>query len=333
MNKFDLIVAGDNATDAFIRLAEAELNCEIDKPECKICMKFAAKIPYESVEEIPAGGNSSNVALGARKLGLSVAYISNIGDDYHGEKILEKLEKAEINTEWVKKNIGYATNYNYVLWYADDRTILVKHENYPNFWPDNLPEANWFYLSSLSDPDQTLHKKIIAWLEKNPQTKLVFSPGTWQLRMGVEKLKQIYNRAEIIFSNKQEALIIADLDNNSKTKLDDNHRSLAEKIKELGPKTVVITDGERGAFVLDSENNFYQIPIFTAFGSAKERTGAGDAFASAYLTAVALGLNSEQALSWGATNSASVVTHIGPHAGLLTRQELEEKLKPIENKD
>ncbi len=49
MTKFDLISIGDNATDAFIKLSEAELNCDINRPECKICMRFAAKIPYESV--------------------------------------------------------------------------------------------------------------------------------------------------------------------------------------------------------------------------------------------------------------------------------------------
>jgi len=349
MKKFDLISVGDNATDAFIRLSEAELNCQIDKPECKICMKFASKIPYDSVTEVPAGGNSSNVALGSARLGLAVAYISNVGDDDHGQKTLAKLNEAGINTTWVKKNADVPTNYNYVLWYADDRTILVKHENYPNYFPfdrfddthhqsaqsepDN-PEANWLYLSSMSDSDGSVHQQIADWLTAQPETKLAFSPGTWQLKAGVEKLKAIYARTEILFCNKQEATKISNRGESSdepevSPRLPNSpkvvFRTLAESIKNLGPKIVVITDGENGASVLDDQNNFYQIPAFTNFGPALERTGAGDAFAAAFLVATANNLPADQALAWGAINSASVVTQIGPHAGLLARTEIEKK--------
>jgi len=323
MTKFDLAAVGDNATDAFIRLSEAELNCDINRPECKICMKFAAKIPYESVTEVPAGGNSSNVALGAAKLGLKVAYVSNVGADGPGERTLSKLAEAGVDATWVKKNIGRPTNYNYVLWYADDRTILVKHENYPGTWPNDLPAPSWLYLSSVSDSDFSLHEKITDWLAVQPETKLAFSPGTWQIKAGVEKLKAIYARTEILFCNKQEAEKIASFIPRDQTS---SEPEVWSQIKKLGPKTIVITDGERGASVLDGENNFYQIPASKIFGPAIERTGAGDAFASAYLAATIASLPADKALTWGAINSASVVTKIGPHAGLLTHAEIEEKL-------
>lgn len=338
MTKFDLISIGDNATDAFIRLSEAELNCQIDKPECKICMKFAGKIPYESVTEVPAGGNSSNVVLGSAKLGLKTAYLSNIGDDDNGKKTLTKLKEAGVDTTWIKQNPGIPTNYNYVLWYADDRTILVKHEDYPHNWPVDLPTPSWIYLSSISDSDFSLHEKISEWLMAHPEIKLAFSPGTWQIKAGTEKLKDIYARTEILFCNKQEAEKIAEgLDAvRDEVARDATSRSqvvsrtieqLAQQIKLLGPKTVVITDGENGASVLNENNNFSQIPASKVFGPASERTGAGDAFASAYLTATILGLKTEKALNWGVINSASVVTKIGPHEGLLTRPQIEEKIK------
>lgn len=336
MIKFDLITVGDNTTDVFIRLSEAELNCQIDKPECKICMKFASKIPYESVAEIPAGGNSSNLALGSAKLGLDVAYISNVGDDIHGQKTLAKLNEAGIDTTWVKVNTEIPTNYNYVLWYADDRTILVKHEDYPQNWPfdpalgkPNEISTGWLYLSSVSDNDFSLHQKIASWLNSHPEVKLAFSPGTWQIKAGTEKLKDIYARTEILFCNKQEAEKIASESFRSPTSdsLEVGLQKLAQAIKSLGPKTVVITDGENGASVLDEDNGFYQVPIFHDFGLALERTGAGDAFASAFLVATINSLSSEEALVWGTINSASVVTKIGPHEGLLSRSQIEEKIK------
>lgn len=318
MNKFDLISIGDNATDAFIKLSEAELNCDINKPECKICMRFAAKIPYESVTEIPAGGNSSNVVLGAAKLGLKSAYISNLGDDENGEKTLTKLTSADVDVSMVTKHPNIPTNYNYVLWYQDDRTILVHHQKYSYPWPNNLETPTWVFLSSLGDEDLSFHQKLGAWLTANPEIKLAFSPGTLQIKAGVEKLKDIYARAEVFFSNKQEAEKILNLPGYEIKKL-------AEEMKKIGPKIVVITNGEAGAYCLDAEDNFWFMPALNT--KAFERTGAGDAFSSSFLSAIFYNQTIATALAWAAINSSAVVVQVGPHAGLLTRAEIEAKIK------
>ena len=54
---FDFLAVGDIVTDAFIRLKDAELHCDINHEHCEICMNFGAKIPYESVTVVPAVGN------------------------------------------------------------------------------------------------------------------------------------------------------------------------------------------------------------------------------------------------------------------------------------
>ena len=58
-----------------------------------------------------------------------------------------------------------------------------------------------------------------------------------------------------------------------------------------------------------------------------ERTGAGDAFSSTLVTALALGKTLPEALQWGGINSMSVVQYVGSQAGLLSREKLEEYLK------
>ncbi|HRZ30166.1 MAG TPA: carbohydrate kinase family protein [Candidatus Paceibacterota bacterium] len=335
MNKIDLISIGDNATDAFIKLSEAELNCDINRPECKICLRFASKIPYESVTEVPAGGNSSNVVLGATKLGLNTAYISNLGKDIHGNNTLAKLSAAGVDTKFVSQQLGARTNYNYVLWYQDDRTILVHHQKYNYEWPfdktQGKPEEipTWVYLSSVGDENLSYHQDLSHWLQVNPEIKLAFSPGTHQIKVGVEKLKDIYTRTEILFCNKQEAekILGAPLlrDQTSSEPEVWSLRSLAEGLKKLGPKIVVITDGEKGAYCLDREENFWFMPALNA--DAFERTGAGDAFASGFLSAIFYNQPTDLALAWGAINASAVVTQIGPHAGLLTRAEIETKIK------
>ncbi len=102
-------------------------------------------------------------------------------------------------------------------------------------------------------------------------------------------------------------------------------RTLAESIKPLGPRIVVITNGEEGAYCLDQENNWWFMPALNT--KAFERTGAGDAFASGFLSAIFYQQPIEVALAWGAINASSVVTQIGAHAGLLTREEIETRIK------
>ena len=52
--QYDFIAIGDTVTDAFIRLKEASVHCDINREKCEICMRFADKIPYESVTVVPA---------------------------------------------------------------------------------------------------------------------------------------------------------------------------------------------------------------------------------------------------------------------------------------
>src|SRR3989338_8725446 len=128
--QFDLVAIGDVTSDAFIKIREAEVHCDVNKENCKISMRFGDKIPFENVTIVAGVGNSPNAAVSAARLGLKVALVSNLGKDYHGEEALAALAKNNVHTHWVKQHEDIPTNYHYVLWYQDDRTILIKHEQF-----------------------------------------------------------------------------------------------------------------------------------------------------------------------------------------------------------
>ena len=52
-NNFDFVAIGDTTIDAFIRIKEASVNCDINKENCQICLDYGNKIPYESVTVVP----------------------------------------------------------------------------------------------------------------------------------------------------------------------------------------------------------------------------------------------------------------------------------------
>ena len=52
--RYDFVSFGDITTDAFIKLKDARVNCDINDENCMLCVKFGQKIPFESVTEVLA---------------------------------------------------------------------------------------------------------------------------------------------------------------------------------------------------------------------------------------------------------------------------------------
>lgn len=321
MKKIDFLAIGDVVVDAFIKLKDAHVHCKIDTDSCELCLRFGDKVPYEDVKVLPAVGNSANAAVSASRLGLHSALITNIGDDKDGEECLKSLKNDGIETKFVTKEKGKKTNYHYVLSYDVDRTILIKHEKFSYKFPKpflGMPKVAWVYLSSLGENSLEYHKEIAKYLRENRDVKLAFQPGTFQMKLGTEKLKEIYQRTEIFFCNLEEAQRILGID----TK---DVRTLSEGIRNLGPKIVSISDGPNGAYLYE-DNKLWHIPIYPDIAPPVERTGAGDAFSSTLTSAIALGKSPLEALKWGPINSMSVVQKVGAQEGLLSRESLEKFL-------
>ncbi|MEK7140859.1 MAG: carbohydrate kinase family protein [Patescibacteria group bacterium] len=322
--KIDFLAIGDTVIDAFIKLTDADrpdIRGVPDHEDYKICLPYAEKIPYEEVYVVNAVGNAANAAVSAARLGLQTALVTNLGDDQNGRDCLESLGKDGVRTDFVKINRGIKTNYHYVLWYKSERTILIKHEKYSYTLP-NIGTPKWIYFSSVSKDSFPFHNTVADYLEKHPDVKLAFQPGKNEINLGKEKLARLYKRADIFFCNVEEARTI--LGSQAENVLE-----LSREINKLGPKIVAISDGPNGAYLYFKENNEYKLwkmPIYPDIAPPLERTGAGDAFSSTVVAALALGKSPLEALTWGPINSMSVVQEIGAQKGLLTKEKLLEYL-------
>lgn len=315
--KYDFLGIGDITVDTFIRLKEARVIRDNTGEKPKLCMNFADKIPYEEKYDVPAVGNSPNAAVAAARLGLKSALMANIGNDREGEDCIKTLEKENVNTEFITVSNNNKTNSHFVLWFEDDRTILVKHEKY-DYHLREFGEPKWIYLSSLGENSLVFHNEILEYLNSHPKIKLAFQPGTFQMEFGKEALAGIYRRSEVFFCNKEEAQRILETDEPDISKL-------LKTMAALGPKIVVITDGVKGAYSYDGKEMLFMRP-YPDPAPPLERTGAGDAFSSTFTVALALDMSVRDALKWAPISPMSVVQQIGARAGLLTRKELEEYL-------
>jgi len=317
----DVISIGDIVTDAFIKLLDDEAVTYENEEGKWIAMKFGTKLPFDHSEIIEAVGNASNAAVAFARLGLESAFVTNVGADSHGRDMIKALDVNDVDTRFVRINHGKKSNYHYVLWYKEERTILIKHEEYDYHWPHLTPSETpkWVYFSSISEHAIEYHDQVADWLDRNPDVKMAFQPGTFQMEAGTERLKRIYARSEVLILNREEAVLVGGGDY-------DNINDLFDHLHALGPKIVVITDGPAGAYASDGQQRL-QMPLYPDPAPPVDRTGAGDAFASTFVAALIKGNTIEGALQWGPISSMSVVQKVGAQAGLLTEKQLEEFLR------
>jgi ribokinase len=321
-DRYDFVAIGDLVVDAFIQLSkdDADVSVDLDTGRQTLHMPFGQKLPYDDVVVVNAVGNSPNAAVSAHRLGLKTALISSLGHDRNGKDCLDTLRQEGVDTTYVKVHEGKATNYHYVLRYGAERTILIKHEKFPYVLPSFALPPRFIYFSSIGEHGVPHHHEVASYVKANPETKLVFQPGSFQIKIGYEELKDLYEVTEIFFCNKEEAQEIL--------KTTEQHiPTLIRQLRTMGPKLPVITDGPHGAYVVDAEDRAWHMPMYPDPATPVDRTGAGDAFASTFTSAIALGLSPAEALSWGPINSMSVVQEIGAQKGLLTREQLENYLQ------
>ena len=321
MSQIDVLSVGDIVTDAFIKLFDDQAVAFENDHGKWLAVPFGMKVPFDHVEIMEAVGNAPNASVSFARLGLNSGLMANVGGDMHGRDMITSLHKNGVDTRFVHINPDKLSNYHYVLWYKEERTILIKHEAYDYHWPHLKPKEmpRWIYFSSIGENAIDFHDDMTDWLEENPGVKLAFQPGTFQIRAGVDRLSRLYRRTDVLVLNREEAVEVSGGD------YDDLH-GLFDRLHAYGPQVVCITDGPSGAYASDGQHRF-KMPPYPDPGPPVERTGAGDAFTSTFVASLIKGNTIEGALQWAPINSMNVVQHVGAQTGLLTEKEIDGLLR------
>ncbi len=312
---YDIITIGDIKLDTFVVLDDASLQCQLKMPECMLCLAYGAKIVVNVVASQIAG-TAPNVARGLARMGKKTAVLSNMGKDGTHRLALETLKQENVSTKFVREIPGEQSATAVVLNFKGEKTLLTSHIRRAYRLPKPMAKPKWMYVSEMGPGYENLYRQVIA-LEKNDGVKIALNPGTIQLEERKKFLFDLLRRTHVLFVNVEEAQKIV-----GETNTDPRH--LAARLYQMGPKQVVITDGKNGAYAFEGKR-LHRVSIFP--GRLVEATGAGDAFSTGYLGALMNGLSHDEALRWGAVNSASVVGFVGPTKGLLTDTEIKKRLK------
>lgn len=271
--------------------------------------KLGAKITVDNVT-FSTGGGATNAAVTFARQGLDSAFVGKLGDDMAGHGVIAELDKENIDTSGVVYHPSQGTQYSTVL-LADngERTILVYRgaanshtaKDYENY---DFSGIDWIYISSFGGAFEALNTVITG--AKRAGTKVMFNPGDAELS-SVDKLKPLLEDIDVLSVNKEEMKKIVE---------GESGEELARHALHYCP-VAIVSDGPNGVFATDGKTvvragMYEDVPVL-------DRTGAGDAFGSGFLSQWAQGKSLKQSIVFASANSTSVVTKIGAKAGILSK--------------
>jgi len=311
---FDVVCVGDAKIDIFLTLHEANSHLRFNEETNELCVRFGDKIAVDKTE-ILLGGNAANVSVGASRLGLNPAIIAEIGRDAFAPKIINTLKSENVETSNIQQTEGQQSSFSTILNFKGERTIFTEHvKRLHNFNFQDI-STKWVYLTSLGESWKEAYAKTVEFVKKT-QSLLAFNPGTLQVQNGKNSIQNVLSFANLLLVNKEEAECILGLSEGQKS-----IEVLLKELKKLGPKIVVVTDGKKGSFAIDTQGVLLKKDIMET--EVIEKTGAGDAYSSGFLSALTYNKSIAEAMGWGTKNSASVIGKVGATAGLLHKADLE----------
>lgn len=255
------------------------------------------------------GGNATNVAVTLARQGIDASYMWTLGHDPASESVMRELHADGVGTSHVVRKAHYQAGYSTILIATNgERTILNNrgistdtHGTDLDF--SAIDNADWVYPTSLADGGIELLAKIVQYAQK-VGTKVMLNPAGPELAKS-EKLKPLLKNVGILCVNKEEMQSFV----SGKTP-----EELVRHGLKLVP-VVIVSDGPNGVVASDGKT-IVKAGMYEDV-QVVDRTGAGDAFASGFLSQWVRGKSLAESIVFASANSTSVVGQIGAKPGIL----------------
>ena len=269
--------------------------------------KLGAKLDVDNVT-FSTGGGATNAAVTFARQGIESHFIGRVGHDAAAQGVLGELDKEHVNASKIIYDTTLGTQYSTVL-LADngERTILIYRgsangHTVANYERIDFSPYEWLYLSTFAGAMDVL--EVIITNAKKHGVKIAFNPGKAELDQS-DMLRGLLSDVDLLIMNKEEAMQIVNGETSEELARHATHYSPVVVISD-GPNGVVATDGK----TIVEAGMYEDVPVL-------DRTGAGDAFGSGFLSQLAQGSSLRDAVVFASANSTSVVTKIGAKEGIL----------------
>lgn len=300
-----IVTIGKATQDVFLKSSKA-FEPQLHKGVLYEQLPLGKKLDLDEVI-FTTGGNVTNAAVTFARQNLKSKYIWALGTDVSSQAILRDLDVDEVDTSGVVQRADYRASYSTILLSASgERTILNYHGT--DLPADGklldlsvLAQAEWVYLSALGDINLL---EVIITKCAEYGVKVMLNPASAELNQ-IDKLKTLLEDVAVLAVNKEEAQQIVEGQTIDELARHITHYCAVALVSD-GPNGAVATDGKTVVTV----GMYEDVPVI-------DRTGAGDAFGSGFLSQYATGKSIKDSMIFASANSTSVVGFIGAKAGIL----------------
>ncbi len=252
------------------------------------------------------GGGAFNFCAHAKILGHSVSFISAVGDDHRGQRVLERMDAMGLPTRFVRKEKDYPTGVVTVNLDSSGQPHFIIHRpaayDFPELSDEDLAELSsrlpdWIYFGTLFQMSPKAKALTLKVIDANSTARRFYDVNLRENCYEARLVNELMSLATVVKLNDQEADMIQSMFGWSYRSLEDFCRGTARK---FGWEAVCVTRGEAGCVLLVGDQcvaaEGYKVRV-------ADTVGAGDAFAAAFVHGMREG--------WPAQEMADFANRVG----------------------
>lgn len=267
------------------------------------------------------GGDAINEATIISRLGHKVALMSRIGKDAVGNFILEACEKDNIDVKSMHIDENVDTSINVGLVTEDGERTFVTNRN-GSLWKmtiedvdfDRFKDARLLSLASIFNNPLLDGPALVKIFQEAKRNNMIICADMIKARLceTLEDIGEALSYVDYFFPNYDEACIIT-----GKTDINE----IADIFLGCGVKNVVIKTGKKGCYI---KNNKQTLEIAACKNiKAIDTIGAGDNFASGFITGILDGKTLKECAEFANVTAAISVQSVGATTGVQNREQVE----------
>jgi 2-dehydro-3-deoxygluconokinase len=277
------------------------------------------KLEFASSCHASIGGAESNCAIGLARLGHSVCWVSRLGNDPFGFRVLKTLRGERIDVNRVEMSDNEPTgimfkepgpgNSSRIFYYRrNSAAAALRGELF------NDLNARYLFVTGITPALSESNRKVtfeIVDRYRNAGTKIVFDPNMrfrlWDADAARIVFLELASRCDILVPSLIEAQILTGAK---------EQNAMLDELLKIGPSQVVLKAGELGAWYADADHRGF-CPNFPT--TEIDPVGAGDAFCAGLISGLLDGRSLPEAAIRGAALGALCVSTFGDYHGLPDR--------------
>ena len=298
----------------------------VDLPLCPVGREVFDTVSYP-IDQIAmtVGGDAINEATIITRLGHSVRLVSCIGDDVAGRFIQDHCRSNGIDTAYIRVRGDMTTSINVGLVARDGERVFITNRN-GSLWKFAfedidlicLEEGTVLSFASIFNNPLLDNRAMVQIFRRAKARGMVICADMVKCRLGetLEDIREALSYVDYFFPNYDEARELTGRDD-----LDE----IADTFLGCGVKTVVTKIGKRGALIRSAQERIL-VPAYDR-ANCIDTTGAGDNFASGFISALLEGRTLRQCGEFANAVASVSVEAIGATTGLTSRQQADARYK------